>query len=169
MVASPTADSRVYEWLMNSPHPPRHFTAQKPRNEQCPKFEVCTQSSSMICEVAAEDEQETKTSELASLANNNQPSTVYDGNNKISYSVFADNNDDHFDFHEEREEEDEACVTSTSPINLVASAWQDILVLSLCAIHWVAIMSLVCILGGLVIVAKTGYRLGLRHRARKPF
>lgn len=56
----------------------------------------------------------------------------------------------------------------TDPTSLPStSVWEDAVILLLCTVHWLTVMALVCFLTGLIIVWKTGYRLGLRHSSRK--
>lgn len=52
------------------------------------------------------------------------------------------------------------CLPSTSIL-------EDAVILIMCTIHWLTVIALVCFLTGLIIVWKTGYRLGLRHSSRK--
>lgn len=177
-MTSPPTYNKVHEWLMKSPDPPRQSrerTVSPPKSpskslpksspkpsptsslkDTPPSHELVPQSSSLIRKTAIIK----PTSENA-IDTHKPDTTVNDDENQRDRPLELLDKDEKIQIEGE---DDPGTHTDHSP---PTSIWEDAVILILCTIHWLTVMALVCFLTGLIIVWKTGYRLGLRHSSRK--
>lgn len=177
MASSPTY-TKVHEWLMKSPDPPRQSrerTAAFPKSlpktpstsspkpslkDTPPSHEASPQKSSMICKTvksvpASED----------AIDIHNPGTNMNDEKNKHDHALVLLDMDEKTYLEEENDTDDDTGTYPNCPPS--TSTWEDAVILLSCTIHWLTVMALVCSLTGLIIVWKTGYRLGLRTHARR--
>jgi hypothetical protein len=97
-----------------------------------------------------------------SIETHQRDTTVNDDMNKRDYILELLDKDERMQLEGEDEESgtDTSCLPPTS-------IWEDAVILTMCTVHWLTVMMLVCFLTGLIIVWKTGYRLGLRTRRNR--
>ncbi|KAF3405533.1 hypothetical protein DPV78_002529 [Talaromyces pinophilus] len=175
-MASPPIYDKVHEWLMKSPDPPRQsrertvastkaFPVPLPKSspkpsptsslkDTPPSHELVPQSSSIIRKAAI-----IKPASEKSVDTHKPETAVNDDKDQRDRPLEL------LDKDEEIQIEDDPGTDTACPIS--TSIFEDAVILIMCTIHWLTTMALVCFLTGLVIVWKTGYRLGLRHSSRK--
>lgn len=173
-MASPPTYDKVHEWLMKSPDPQRQSRERTvsppkslskslptsspqsslkntpPSHEQIPQLSSIIRKAAII-KAASENAVDTHKPEAA----------VNDDKNQRDHPLELLDKDEEIQI----EGEDDPG-TDTARL-LSTSIFEDAVILIMCTIHWLTIMALVCFLTGLIIVWKTGYRLGLRQSRKR--
>lgn len=167
--------NKVHEWLMKSPDPPRQSRERaaaspkslpKPLSTSSPKLsskntspshEISPQKSSMIC-IATKS---VPVSEDA-IDTHKFGTNIHDDKNERDQTLVLFGKEEKKPIDEE--DDNTETYTDHSP---PTSTWEDAVILLFCTIHWLTVMALVCCLAGLIIVWKTGYRLGLGTHTRR--
>ncbi|OKL63472.1 hypothetical protein UA08_01795 [Talaromyces atroroseus] len=172
-------DARIYEWVQTNPTPrprpvPPSLFASHSNTQTTPasaSHKANTTSFLQKAVAAADKHPHAKETDQAKSLNKLSKAVKGDDVDNCSDSSessrrgFLKSIDCWNDINEKGEGEtpqDAAVMVNKSTFSSTG-ALEDILVLILCALHWLTLTIMVCILSGLVIVARTGYRVGLRE------
>lgn len=166
-MTSPPTYKKVHAWLLKSPDPPRQsqqriVASPKPLPGPIPKCSSPIQPASPPnLFIMPKAFQGVSTSEDA-IDIPKSGTSVNEDKNEDNHLLEIIDRDEKI-----QAEGDRGDAGIASNRQLSTSIWEDAVLLLFCTMYWLTAMALVCLLSGLIIVWKTGYRLGLRTRARR--
>jgi hypothetical protein len=153
-------DSQIFDWIQTNPTPRRHLFHPRPDSQTGPDtatHHIDTKPS--MKREAARQRYSTDTNKAVNGDDDDDDKRSDRSSSSVLESVDCWNR---LSTKGEETHHEAVFQSANEPTFSRLSALEDTLVLILCVLHWLTITTIVCALSGLVIVAKTGYRLGLR-------
>lgn len=163
----PTSNSRVHEWVMSSPSTPPHFphsnrqtnsSVTANRNARPTPSSTPTKREQPPVPAAGTNYcHRTKTTHKLLSIKELSTAPAANPDDSIKYSDVWNS----LNAEESKGEKIYKSFGHANSLDTCLSACEETMVLILCMIHWLTIMTAMCLLSGFVIVARMGYSLGL--------